>query len=245
MSNPAPSCDIVITKFLATNLDINFPEPPVEFNRSTAVSIYNAWMQTSMVDNHGMIWVLPTRLGEILRTSKSCAHAIVTNTRREHRRSSAEGTYLRYSEVNRILNDIIQSAGSLKRERYAGYSELIGRKIRDSEKAVLQRALSYEITKESKKKLKSTRLKTLTVLNDELTNKPLLQTCEFSHIRSCAVYPRLSVTVWNGLIVNKATHKLITDRQIYDEDRLLQLCREQNWNTKWYSAFKADLSQLN
>jgi hypothetical protein len=245
MLNSAPSCDIVITKFLATELDVHFPAPPNEFNHSTAVSIYNAWMRTSMVDNHGMIWVLPNRLGEILRTSKSCAHAIVGNTRKEHRRSSAEGTYLRYSEVNRILSDIIQSAGSLKRERYAGYSELIGKKIRDSEKAVLQRVLSYEITRESKKKLKLMRLKTLTIRNDELTNEPLFKTCEFSHIRSCAVYPRLSTTVWNGLIVNKATHKLITDRQIYDEDRLLQLCHEKNWNTKWYSAFTADLSQLN
>lgn len=245
MQKSAPSCDIVITKFLATQLNVQLPEPPAEFNHSTAVSIYNAWMQTSMVDNHGMIWVLPTRLGEILRTSKSCANAIVANTRREHRRSSAEGTYLRYSEVNRILSDIIQSAGSLKRERYAGYSESIGRLIRDSEKAVLQRALSYEIARQSKKKLKSMRLQILAVLNDELTNKPLIKTCEFSHIRSCAVYPQLSTTLWNGLIVNKTTHQLITDRQIYDEDRLLRLCREQNWNTKWYSAFKADLNQLN
>lgn len=245
MSKPAPSCDIVITKFLATQLNVQLPEPPTEFNHSTAVSIYNAWIQTSMVDNHGMIWVLPTRLGEILRTSKSCAYAIVGNTKKEHRRSSAEGTYLRYSEVNAILSDIIQSAGSLKRERYAGYSESIGRLIRDSEKAVLQRALSYETARESKRKLRSMRLKALTILNDELTNKPLSKTCEFSHIRGCAVYPHLSTTVWNGLIVNKVTHKLITDRQIYDEDRLLRLCQEQNWNTKWYPAFKADLNQLN
>lgn len=245
MSNSAPACDIVITKFLATELNVSLPEPPVEFNHSTAVSIYNAWMRTSMVDNHGLIWVLPNRLGEILRTSKSCAHAIVENTRKEHRRSSAEGTYLRYSEVNRILSDIIQSAGSLKRERYAGYSESIGRMIRDSEKAVIQRTLSYDASREARKKLKATRLKTLINLVDELTNERLLRTCEFSHIRSCAVYPRLSTAVWNGLIVNKATHSLITDRQIYDENRLLQLCREQNWNTKWYHAFKGDLSQLN
>jgi hypothetical protein len=245
MSNQAASCDIVITKFLATQLNVQLPETPAEFNHSTAVSIYNAWMQTSMVDNHGMIWVLPDRLGEILRTSKSCAYAIVGNIRKEHRRSSAEGTYLRYSEVSRILSDIIQSAGSLKREHYAGYSELIGRLIRDSEKATLQRALSYETARESKRKLRSMRLKALTILNDELTNKPLVKTCEFSHIRGCAVYPQLSTTVWNGLIVNKATHKLITDHQIYDEDRLLRLCQEQNWNTKWYSVFKADLHQLN
>ncbi|WP_310482595.1 hypothetical protein [Chamaesiphon sp. VAR_48_metabat_403] len=245
MTNPAPSCDIVITKFLATELKVDFSEPPIEFNRSTAVSIYNAWMQTAMVDNYGMVWILPSRLGEILRTSKSGAYAIVQNTRREHRRSSAEGTYLRYSEVSRILSDIIQSAGTLKRERYAGYSESIGRAIRDSDKAVLQRALSYAATKETKRQLKSKRLRTLSPRIDELTNEPLAKTCEFSHIRSCAVYPSLSTNVWNGLIVNKTTHNLITDRQIYDENRLLQLCYEQNWNTKWYRAFKADLSQLN
>jgi hypothetical protein len=241
----APSCPLVIIKFRAHELGLEFPAPSDNLNQSTAKSIYNAWMETTMIDNHGSLWILPDRLGEILRTSKSNARFIQGKIRDEHKKVGAEGTYLRYSEVNKILTNIIQSAGSIKRESYAEYSESIGRSIRDSDKAKLLKHHTYESIKAAKAKLKSTRIKQFKIFTDELTNVPLTASSQFSHIRSCSVYPQFAASVWNGLIVNRNTHQIITHNEINDEDRLLELCREEKWNTKWHQEFVGSLAELN
>ena len=38
-------------------------------------------------------------------------------------------------------------------------------------------------------------------------------------------------------MVNKMTHRLITERGINDENQLLALCQEQGWKTDWYEPY--------
>jgi hypothetical protein len=94
----------------------------------------------------------------------------------------------------------------------------------------------------AKRRLKKQRIKRLSICRDELTGIPLLPTSEFSHIRSCAIYPQLTPFTWNGLIVNKNIHQTITDAYINDEDELYDLCRSQRWSTDWYEDY---IRQLN
>jgi hypothetical protein len=235
-----PSCQIVIAKYHATELDIKFQSSGL--NHATEKSIYNAWMKTAMIDNHGAVWLLPDRLAEILRTSKPNARYIQSNIRDEYKRQSANGTYLNYSEVNRILTDIAQHAGSTKREQYADFSESIGRSIRKCGKAQLLRAQTYEAITDEKRKLKSIRIKALKLVADELTLVPLLKTSEFAHIRSCAIYPQFATNWNNGLILNRDTHLIVTQHEINNEHQLLQLCKERNWQTKWYHTYASDLN---
>ena len=243
MLTSAPSCEIVVAKFHANQLNIKFPTPGDGLDQKTAKSIYNAWIETAMIDNYGAVWILPSRMAEILRTSKGCAKYVIQKMSDNHKKGAAEGTYLRYSEVNKILNNTIMAAGSIKREQYAEYSESIGKSIRDSPTAKHQRATFYESLAGIKKQLKAKRINSLKIFKDELTRQPLLNCSQFSHIRSCAVYPYTSSNVWNGLIVNKNTHKIITDSHVNDEDELRELCRDNKWNIGWYLEFKADLAQ--
>jgi hypothetical protein len=236
MSNQ--TCQIVITKFRADQLDIKFS---TNLNQATAKSIYNAWKQTAILDNYGSVWLGTDKLAQILRTSKANANYIKDNIRDEYKRHSAEGTYLNYIEVNRILGNIIQSAGSLKREQYAEFSESIGLAIRNCDKAKLLRAEMYESIRSEKRKLKSTRIRLLSIAHDELTQKPLLPSCQFSHIRSCAIYPNLATSYWNGLILNQNIHQIITKNEINDEHQLLELCKERGWNTRWHQPYLADI----
>lgn len=78
--------------------------------------------------------------------------------------------------------------------------------------------------------MKKIRIKKYKIDKDELTRETLRSGNEFSHIRSCSMYKHLSDNMDNGLIVNKNTHKLITERGINDEEELRDLCMEQNWN---------------
>ncbi len=245
MTNSAPSCEIVVAKFRASELDIKFTAPADNFDPKTARSIYNAWMETAIIDNYGAVWISPDRMSEILRTSKGCARHIIGKIRDEHKKNGAGGIYLRYSEINRILSNTIISAGSIKKEQYAEYSESIGIDIRNSVTARFYRAKFYDSIKDAKRKLKAARVKTLSISQDELTRIPLLKSSHFSHIRSCAVYPSLATSLWNGLIVNCNTHKIITDSHVNDEDELLELCQENNWNQRWYQEFKVDLATFN
>jgi hypothetical protein len=239
-----PACEIVIAKIPAKELKIEFmtPSPESKLDKATAHSIHNAWMETAIIDNHGMVWVLPRRLGEILRTSKANAKHIVSKTTKAHQKQSANGTYLRYSEVNRLLSSVIETPGTNTREKYAGYSESIGIAIRDSAQAKLLRLQTFEEWQKAKRKLKAQRLKELKLSHDELTGKALLPSSHFSHIRSCSVYPQLLGFVWNGLIVNTDIHRTITHRGINDEDELFSLCKNENWSTDWYDKYIAELN---
>jgi hypothetical protein len=226
----------------AKDLHICFTEPSNGLDHSTAKSIYNAWMETAIIDNYGMVWVLPDRLSEILRTSKANARHIVAKIGKQYKSKGAAGTYLHYAEVQKRLSNIIMIAGTMKRERYAEFSESIGMAIRDSAKARCQRAQTYEAMSTAKRGLKQKRVKQLQLGCDELTGVPLLPTSQFSHIRSCAIYPQFTVCVWNGLVVNKHIHQIITDAYVNDEDELYDLCQQQKWSTNWYDDY---ISQLN
>ena len=226
----------------AKDLQICFIEPSNGLDHSTAKSIYNAWMETAIIDNYGMVWVLSRRLSEILRTSKSNARYIADSIGNQYKSRGVEGTYLHYTEVNKQLSSIIMTAGTMKRERYAGFSESIGMAIRDSAKAKCQRAQTYEALTAAKKGLKRKRLRELSIGCDELTGIPLLPTSQFSHIRSCAIYPQFTICVWNGLVVNKDIHQIITNAYVNDEDELYDLCQKQEWSTNWYDDY---ISQLN
>jgi hypothetical protein len=233
---------LIIVHSSAKKLGIEFPTPAVGLDIPTAKSIYNAWMNTAIIDNYGMVWVLPNSLAQILRTSKPNAKHIVDKIGRQYKSKGLEGTYLHYAEVNKKLSEIILLAGSIKRENYAEYSESIGMAIRNSAKAKYQRAQTYDLLKNAKKKLRQQRVTWLKIGRDELTGELLLGSSQFSHIRSCAIYPQLTACVWNGLIVNKHIHQIITDAYVNDEDELYDLCQQQRWSTDWYDNY---ISQLN
>jgi len=87
--------------------------------------------------------------------------------------------------------------------------------------------------------LKKRRIKTYKIKFDELTGLPLdTKNSDFSHIRSFSLFPGLADNINNGLIVNKNTHKIITEKNINDEEELYDLCIEMNWQTNWYDEFK-------
>ena len=101
------------------------------------------------------------------------------------------------------------------------------------------RARYYEDLIDKKNKLKARRIKKYKIVIDELTGFSLkIRTAEFSHIRSVAIYPELQLELDNGLIVNKKTHEIITEKGIQNEDDLYNLCLEKSWNTKWYNYYK-------
>jgi hypothetical protein len=83
------------------------------------------------------------------------------------------------------------------------------------------------------------------IAQDELTQVPLLPSSEFAHIRSCSIYPNLATSYWNGLIVNKDTHQIVTKNDINDERQLLELCQERGWNTRWHQRYLAEISTQN
>jgi hypothetical protein len=236
------SGNLLAVHFSAKELDITFPHVSSDLDTPTAKSIYNAWMETAIIDNYGMVWVLPRRLSEIFRTSKANAKYIADKVGRQYKSQGAEGTYLHYGEVSKQLTHIITAAGSIKRERYAGFSESIGLSIRDSAKAQLQRASAYAAINEAKKKLRQKRVRWMSIGRDELTGDQLLPASQFSHIRSCAIYPQFTTCLWNGLVVNRQIHQIITDAYVNDEDELYDLCVKQEWQTDWYDGY---ISQLN
>lgn len=90
---------------------------------------------------------------------------------------------------------------------------------------------SVDVLKKSFENLKVAKEEIAKTLNKKVT-------AEFSHIRSVAIYPDLQLELDNGLIVNKKTHEIITEKGIQNEDDLYTLCLTKGWNTKWYNFYK-------
>ena len=52
------------------------------------------------------------------------------------------------------------------------------------------------------------------------------------------MYPEFSEFIWNGLIVNKKTHNIITSETVNEEEELYSLCFRKGWNIQWYDKYK-------
>jgi hypothetical protein len=76
---------LISIHYSAKELDIEFPAPASGLDLPTAKSIYNAWMKTAIIDNYGMVWVLPNSLSQILRTSKPNAKHIVDKIGKQYK----------------------------------------------------------------------------------------------------------------------------------------------------------------
>ncbi len=207
-------------------------------NQSVANEIKRAWDESCVVDKFGHIWLTDSCLNSILRTSKDNAKYYVQQIRKEHKSKDGDVTYIRGSEIIRFIDERLQNAGEIKKEKNLRFSYEMYSAIRDSDSARLLRAEYFESVKNCAKKLKKIRINQFNITQDELTGEILKKrTSEFSHIRSCSVYPYLMDNIINGHIVNKETHELITANSINDENELYNLCEEMGWNTAWYNDY--------
>lgn len=237
--------EIVPFRYAASDLNINFEELSKDkLKLQPMKAIINAWSRGAKIDSVGRIWVEESEIHNILRTTKSNGNYISLKIDDKYKTEQGGVVYIQGSEVGHLLDDVIQSGGSISRRKYARFSEELYRIIRDSEKPELLRYEYLEAVKTTKKKLKSVRIKKLKIGNDELTNRPLQKNSEFSHIRIASIYIDLADKYWNGLIVNRDTHRIITMKKINDEDQLYDLCEEKGWNTEWFSTFCESLASL-
>lgn len=215
--------------------------PTGGLSRQHLKAIYNAWQGSAAIDNKGTVWIAKDRIHTILRTHRQNANYLLRDVKDANKCTIGRITYIRGTEICQLLDKNIQSAGKIKKEDYLRFSEELYKELRDAPQVKNLRASYYEITADLRRRLKKERQKTLRIETDELTGKPLKIRSEFSHIRSVASYFELSVYHWNGLLVNKETHQLITKHNIHDEEALQALCITQQWKTDWHKIYKQAL----
>lgn len=239
--------EIVPFRYNYWDLDINFKFPSKSnLSLKHLQGICNAWHRGVQIDSCGRIWICQSELHNILRTTKAAARYWLLEISDEYQLECQGETYILGSEIYRLLDITIQSAGSIKKEKYASFSEEIYRLIRDSHKLKTIRYEFYEEIESHKKNLKQIRIRELELDADELTGDLLDEiNSDFSHIRNAKIYLPLADKYWNGLIVNKETHKIITKANINDEDELYDLCVSEDWSTEWYSTFSQCLEEIN
>lgn len=201
-------------------------------------AIYNAWQGSAVIDTKGTVWIAKDRIHTIMRTHKQNINYLLREVKDNNKCYIGKTMYIRGTEICQLLDKYIQNAGKIKKEDYLRYSEAMYKALRDAPEVKNLRAAYYEITADLRRRLKKERQRALHIETDELTGKPLKIHSDFSHIRSVASYFELSVFYWNGLLVNKETHQLITEHNIHDEDALKNLCLVRQWKTDWYGQYK-------
>lgn len=210
-----------------------------EGNNRTTKGIMNAWVGSLHVDNMtGGLYVRAGQLHTILRMgSRSDGQYLVDNISKNDKISFNNEVYIPAYIVIGLLEKHMEGA-DLRKRSYLKQSESIFQFIRDASEVMLIQEEIRQRREIAVKKLKHERIKMLDIKQDELTNKKLVKaTAEFSHIRKKTEYRQYAMNVYNGLIVNKETHEIITKANIHDEEELLDLCYIQEWDTKWYDDF--------
>lgn len=235
-----------LQKFISAK-ELKYENPNSDYidNKKVVQAIQNAWKNSCVLCNDGNIWVYTKNLHTILRTTKDIAKYYVQQVSKNNKQKIDDDTIVKGCEIIYILDERLQNAGEIQKEKYLKYSNDTYSSIRDCDKAKLIRAEYYEMMKTYKNKLKKERIKKFTITKDELTNENLnKKNSEFSHIRSFSIYKDLATNIYNGLIVNKDTHKIITENKINDEDELYDLCEKQKWNIDWYEKYKEMIDNL-
>lgn len=229
--------------------DIQYISPKDDYidNKSIITQIKNAWNNSCVLDKYGNIWISETDLHTILRTTKDNAKYYIQqiSTQNRFKDSSNDIIYIRGCEIILLIDNRLQRAGAIRKENNLRLSYSFYESIRDSKTARLLRAEYYESIRSCIKNLKKSRIKQFGIKFDELTNMPLVErTCEFSHVRSCSIYPYHMDNIMNGHIVNKETHDIITANSINDENELYSLCDSLNWNISWYKKYVEHFGSL-
>lgn len=236
--------EIIIVK-LASDFDWR----PIEtssrdVDKKTYTSIRRAW-STAAIDEYGAIWVSTLKLHVILRTNESVARYYLDNINDKYKITVNGETYVKGTEVAHIIDSRLHSAGSLTQEKYLRESDSMYQGMKNSDKPRLVRAEWYEKLAFLKRELRKIRISHLSITTDELSGERLLpRKSQFSHIRSVATHPQLADKIWNGLIVHTDLHKIITTREVNDEEQLYDLCLEYEWQTNWYSTYKENIDNL-
>ncbi|WP_252178101.1 hypothetical protein [Endozoicomonas sp. 4G] len=213
-------------------------------NKTSAQGTLNAWTNGTLVDGTGKVWINEEYLFQIWRTDKATSSYFVDGIPSGDKVNFGGVICINYSAVIYRLNEIIDSPISNQRRDYLRLSENIGKSVRDSDSAEVYRLRYNEYITSVKRELKKSRIKQFNIVCDELTGFKLIKrTSEFHHIRRQSVYPNLVNMIWNGLIINKDTHEIITDNNINDEYDLLDLCQQMGWSTLWFDYYENALSQ--
>ncbi|MEZ9367200.1 hypothetical protein AB4167_22175 [Vibrio sp. 10N.286.49.E11] len=216
-----------------------------KLSNSAVQGIINAWDNNTVIDVYGRPWIKSDTVHIVLRTNKDNAAYLIGGLSSEYKYRDTTGLYVRGDGICLLLDSSILNARSMLRENYVKYSQLLYIAIRDCSRARELRGEHYEHVKKLIKTLKRKRINEYEVDFDELTGEVLHgASAEFSHIRSVSIYPELASHIENGLIVNKSTHRIITQNGINDENELLDLCDLNDWDVSWYHNFDDYLEQL-
>ncbi|MGG5461322.1 hypothetical protein [Clostridium sp. B9] len=236
--------DLVVLKYSASDFEFEMPEKEEELAPKVYKEIENAWKGSSFLDDKGWVWIREDRLHSILRTTKGNAAYLLDRIYDKYKVNIGQYTYVRGFEIIKIIYKRIEESGVGKTEKYLSLSKNYYEAILNSDKAKVLRLEHSKLMSESRKSLKKKRRTRYKLDIDELTLEKLnYRTAEFSHIRSVAMYPEYSKDVENGLLVNKETHKIITAKNINDEEELFELCKEMDWSLAWYDIFKEYFNQ--
>ena len=225
----------VINSFIR-DIRYNMPKKAEELDKRTIKSISNA-VGNGIVDSKGFIWFDCSKLHTILRVkTKNDAAYILEKIDNKYKVDYNSRTYVRWSSLLWIVGKRIEEN---PKNEYLKLILSILDEISNSNDVKVLQDKAKELQQKNIKKLKKQRIKEFKIVKDELTNEKLDgESAEFSHIRSVTMYPEFSEFIWNGLIVNKKTHNIITSEIVNDEEQLYSLCFRLGWNIQWYDKYK-------
>ncbi|MDC0801781.1 hypothetical protein POG14_06250 [Clostridium paraputrificum] len=222
--------------------DINYkmPERAKDLDKTTVKKIINA-INRGKPDSRGLIWIKCSTLHTVLRVKTKVDARYLLETIDKKYKTTYEGEeYVLWSSIISIVE---RRREENPKNRYLSLVMDILNEINECDEIQLLRLKAKNLMEQRVKKLKNKRIRSYKLKDDELTNDPLdKKKAEFSHIRSVAMFPELAEMLWNGLIVNKDTHFIITQVGINDEEELYKLCYEKGWNTAWYKTYKEKLN---
>ena len=228
--------DLIIVKSYIKDIRYEMPKKAEELNRRTIKGISNA-VGNGIVDSKGFIWFDCSTLHTILRVkTKNDAAYILEKIDNKYKVDYNSRTYVRWSSLLWIVGKRIEEN---PKNEYLKLILSILDEISNSNDVKVLQDKAKELQQKNIKKLKKQRIKEFKIVKDELTNEKLDgESAEFSHIRSVTMYPEFSEFIWNGLIVNKKTHNIITSETVNDEEELYSLCFRKGWNIQWYDKYK-------
>ena len=228
--------DLIIVKSYIKDIRYEMPKKAEELNRRTIKGISNA-VGNGIVDSKGFIWFDCSTLHTILRVkTKNDAAYILEKIDNKYKIDYNSRTYVRWSSLLWVVGKRIEEN---PKNEYLKLILSILEEISNSNDVKVLQDKAKELREKNIKKLKKQRIKELKIVKDELTNEKLdKKSAEFSHIRSVTMYPEFSEFIWNGLIVNKKTHNIITSETVNDEEQLYSLCFRLGWNIQWYDKYK-------
>lgn len=218
-----------------------------QLSQGTLSRIKNAFENSMLISSYGELLIKVDNLSDLFRTGNSGAEGLfirkgIGNSVSPSRMINIENSfYISVFDFEAILSHRIDSASMLggKKYQYLCYVKKLLEYLKNHSVYRDVRNLYLSQVYEYRSQLKMDRYNLLPNKCCEFSLRPIenIKDFEFAHIQSVVTNPANALNVYNGVLIHRDLHRILTESQVHDFEGMYEFCEFHGLSLEWAEQY--------